>query len=81
MLSGIVNVLNPDLIVIGGGLSFAGEFIFKTIKQTIQERSMPVQAKTVRLKKAVLGNDAGLIGAALLVKESIGAFQHKNRRK
>lgn len=80
-LSGIVNVLNPDVIVIGGGLSCAGAFIFKAIKQTIQERSMPVQAKTVRLRKAVLGNDAGLIGAALLVKENIGTVQHNNRRK
>jgi len=68
-LSGVTNLLNPEIIVVGGGLSFAGEFIFKTMKQTIQDRSMPVQAKAVSIKHARLGNDAGLIGAALLVYE------------
>ena len=69
-LSGAVTLLNPDCIVIGGGLSFAGDYIFEIIKQTIRERSMPVQAKAVVVKKAELGKDAGLIGAALLVKKN-----------
>lgn len=70
-LTGVVNLLNPEVIVIGGGLSFAGDFIFKKIKETINKRAMPIQARQVRIKKAVLGNDAGLIGAALLVKENL----------
>lgn len=67
-LTGVVNLLNPEVIVIGGGLSFAGSFIFKKIKETINKRAMPIQAKSVKIKKATLGKDAGLIGAALLVK-------------
>lgn len=70
-LTGVVNLLNPEVIVIGGGLSFAGNFIFIRIKETIDNRAMPIQSKAVRIKKAVLGKDSGLIGAALLAKENL----------
>ncbi|MFC1754582.1 ROK family protein [Thermoproteota archaeon] len=70
-LAGVVNVLNPEIIVIGGGLSNAGPFLFKEIKKTINERAMPIQSKLVRVRKAALGNDAGLIGAALLVLKDL----------
>ncbi|MDD5005517.1 MAG: ROK family protein [Candidatus Omnitrophica bacterium] len=69
-LAGVVNLLNPEVIVVGGGLSFAGDFIFTKIKETINKRAIPIQAGLVKVKKAMLGKDAGLIGAALLVKES-----------
>jgi glucokinase len=69
-LTGIVNLLNPEIIVIGGGLSFAGSFIFRKIKETIDKRAMPIHSSSVRVKKTRLGKDAGLIGAALLVKEN-----------
>jgi glucokinase len=68
-LSGVVNLLNLDLIVIGGGVSYAGGVLFKNIRQTILSRAMPVQAKRVRVVKAKLGIDAGMIGAGYLVRE------------
>lgn len=68
-LSGIVNLLNPDAIVIGGGVARAGEVLFDKVKETIAERAMSVQAKHVKVFKTKLGNDAGLLGAAILVKE------------
>lgn len=70
-LSGVVNFLNPDVIVIGGGVSEAGSIIFDNVRKTLKERAMPTQAKTVKIAKAKLGNDAGMIGAALLAKESL----------
>jgi glucokinase len=68
-LSGVVNLVNPDVIVIGGGVAAAGEILFRNIRSTIARRAMRVQAKHVKVKAAKLGSDAGLIGAALLVKE------------
>jgi glucokinase len=65
-LTGVVNLLNPDCIVIGGGVANAGKILFDTIKETIYIRAMIVQAKQVKVVKARLGNDAGMIGAALL---------------
>jgi glucokinase len=68
-LSGVVNLLNLDLIVIGGGVSYAGEVLFASLRRTILLRAMRVQAKRVKVVKAKLGIDAGIIGAGYLVKE------------
>jgi len=70
-LSGAVNLLNLDAIIIGGGVAEAGEVLFGTIERTILLRAMSVQAKRVRVFKARLGNDAGIIGAGYLVKERL----------
>lgn len=66
LLSGLVNFLNPDVIVIGGGVANAGRLIFDPIRRTIRERAMPVPAKKVRVVKAKLGKKAGIIGAATI---------------
>lgn len=72
VLVGIVNLLNPDCIVIGGGVANAGKILFDKVKEIILRRAMDVQARHVKVFKARLGNDAGLIGAAILVKEGMG---------
>ncbi len=70
-LSGVINVLNPEAIVIGGGIANAGEFVFRHLRDTIKRRAMPNQARAVKIFKAGLGNNAGIIGAAILLKESL----------
>jgi len=67
-LCGAVNLLNLDAIIIGGGVANAGRVLLDRVKKLINEQAMSVQAKQVRIFKAKLGNDAGLIGAAILVK-------------
>jgi glucokinase len=57
---------DPRLILIGGGVSVAGDLLLAPLRQTIQARAMPVYARDVRIDLARLGNDAGLIGAASL---------------
>ena len=71
-LSGMVNLLNLEVVVIGGGVSYAGGALFKSIKRTILLRAMRMQAKRVRIVKAKLGIDAGIIGAGYLVRERLG---------
>lgn len=68
-LVGVVNLLNPDGIIIGGGVANAGRILFDKIREVIRHRAMSVQAGRVRVFKARLGNDAGLIGAAILVRQ------------
>ncbi len=65
-LAGVVNLLNPERIIIGGGLANAGEILFKAIRDTVSERALPVSKGAVKIVKARLGNDAGMIGAAAL---------------
>jgi glucokinase len=71
VLSGIVNLLNLDLIVIGGGVACAGGVLFENIRRTILLRTMRVQARRVRIVKARLGTDAGIVGAGYLVRERL----------
>ncbi len=69
-LVGVVNFLNPDCVVIGGGVAGAGSVLFDNIRKIISSRAMSVQAGQVKVFKAKLGSDAGLIGAAILVREN-----------
>jgi len=71
-LVGVVNLLNPDCIVIGGGVAGAGKILFDNLKKIIASRAMSVQAAHVKIFKAKLGNNSGLIGAAILVRENLG---------
>ncbi|HTZ11698.1 MAG TPA: ROK family protein [Candidatus Margulisiibacteriota bacterium] len=72
-LSGIVNLLNLDVIVIGGGVSAAGPVLFDTVKETLKKRAMKVQTQRIKVLKAKLGSDAGLIGAAIMVREGVSS--------
>ena len=70
-LTGLVNVLNPAKIVIGGGLSDAGRVLFSEIRKTLRKKAMPQQAKCVKVLKAKLGSNAGIIGASILLKDKL----------
>jgi len=68
-LTGIVNFFNPECIIVGGGLSGAGEVLFSEIRRTIRSRAMAPSVKGLKISRAKL-KDAGIIGAALLVPTS-----------
>jgi glucokinase len=63
-LVGVVNLLNPDRIIIGGGVSNCPAFVFST-------RAMRVQSGMVKVIKAQLGNDAPLLGAKVLLESTL----------
>lgn len=70
-LVGVVNLLNPPLIIIGGGVSNNRRFLFPKINQVIARRAMRVQAKMVKIVHAKLGDDAGIVGAQVLLSETL----------
>ncbi|TWS95425.1 ROK family glucokinase [Streptococcus sp. sy018] len=63
------NILNPSAIVIGGGVSAAGDFLLKRVETQFKRYAFPQVRQTTQLKLAELGNDAGIIGAASLVRQ------------
>ncbi len=65
-LANLVNILNPDIIVIGGGISNAGKFFLDSAKKVMQKNIISPLAKNTKITKAKLGEDAGAVGAALL---------------
>ena len=70
-VSSVVNTLNPEVIVIGGGVSLAGDVLWRSIRSTVKKHAMRFLKKRIKIKKAVCGNDAGVLGAALLAKEKV----------
>ena len=66
-LVSVVNLLNPEKIIIGGGVADAGDILLNPIRETIAKRAMTIQ-REVEVVPAQLGNTAGVIGASLLIK-------------
>jgi len=69
-LTGIANALNPEVIVIGGGAVAAGEFILAPARSVVAERALPPVRDLVRIVPAHFGDEAGMLGAALMALES-----------
>ncbi len=72
-LSSVVNIFNPSVIVVGGGVADAGDFLLKAIQHTVRIHAMKQLKNKIKVVKASLGGDAGVLGAALLAKERIKA--------
>ena len=67
-LASVVNLLNPEKIIIGGGVAGAGDILFTPLKETLKKRAMKIAGDTVEVVPAQLGNTAGVIGASLLIE-------------
>ncbi len=63
-------IVNPDAIIIGGGIANAGALIMGPIRRTIRERTLPLVHEHLKVLPATLGNDAGIIGNAELALEA-----------
>jgi len=69
-LANIVWLLNPDSIVIGGGVAKAGDLLFEPIRTTIRSVTMPTFYENLKIVPAALGNDAGVIGCAAIALDT-----------
>ena len=68
-LTSIAHILNPQIAIIGGGIAEAGEkLLFEPIRAEFSKRAMDIPAQ-MKIVKAHLGNDAGIVGAAMLAFE------------
>lgn len=65
----IINVFQPEIIVIGGGISKQGENLLAPIREYAEKESYGQDLKKPEIVAAILGNDAGIIGAAMLWKQ------------
>ncbi len=71
-IASAVNLLNPEVVVIGGGVSKGGQSFIRRIEKEVKRRAFPSATKGLKVVKAKLGNDAGFIGAAILCAEANG---------
>ncbi len=68
-LAGIANTLNPEKIIFGGGVSKAGSILLDSVNENFAKYAFSTVRKSTELALATLGNDAGVTGAAWLIKD------------
>ena len=68
----LVNLLNPEVIVIGGGIAANRPRLFEVARHELERRVLPALAGTVRIEPAALGGDVSLIGLLPIVNDRIG---------
>lgn len=72
-IASLVNIFNPELIVLGGGFSDAGELLLASAREVLAREALPPGRDLVRIERAELGPEAGMIGAALVGFEALDA--------
>jgi glucokinase len=65
-IGSLVNIFDPEVVVIGGGFAAAGDFLFEPAREVMQREALAPENDRVRIVRAELGTTAGLIGAGLL---------------
>lgn len=71
-VANLINLLNPQMVVIGGGIAQAGELILEPIRRTALACAIRSMSRTCRIVPADLGDNAGILGAVALVLQEVG---------
>ena len=67
-IAGLINLFNPELVVIGGTLAYAGDYLMLPLRSAIRKYSLNLVSKDSTIKVSKLGEKAGLLGASLLAR-------------
>ena len=65
----LVNIFNPEMIIVGGGMAKMGDLLLNSARQVVRERAFQVSAEAVRIVPAELGDNAGVLGAAIFARQ------------
>jgi glucokinase len=75
-IASLVNIFNPEVVVIGGGVIGAGELLLGPAREEVARRALPPSRDGVRIVAAHFGVEAGMIGAAMLALDEFGTRSH-----
>ena len=67
-LAGLINVFNPELVVIGGELAMTGDYLLDPLRMGVNKHSIHLVSQDTRICRSILGMDAGTIGACLVAR-------------
>jgi glucokinase len=71
-IANLVNIFNPEVVVVGGGVIAAGELLLEPARRVMAERALRPSRDLVRIVRAHFGAESGMVGAAALALEGIG---------
>jgi glucokinase len=72
-IANLVNLLNPSVVVVGGGMVAAGDMLLEPVRTVVRERALPPSRDVVRIVPARFGEESGMLGAALLALDGLGS--------
>jgi glucokinase len=64
-IASLVNLINPSMVVVGGGVAQMGDLLLQPIRQVVRERSLRSSARVVQINAAVLGRRSSSMGAVV----------------
>lgn len=70
-IAGLINLFNPELVIIGGTVAAAGDYLFLPIRSAIKKYSLNLVNKDTTIKLSKLGEKTGLIGACMLARSKM----------
>lgn len=70
-IAGLINLFNPELVIIGGVVALTGDYLLLPIRSTIKKYSLNLVSKDTGIKLSKLGDKAGVIGACLLARSKM----------
>jgi glucokinase len=70
-VANLVNLLNPEVVVVGGSLTKLGEILFDPVRRTVNRRAFQIASRRVRVVPAELGDRVGVIGAAAVAIQAL----------
>jgi glucokinase len=72
-IANFVNIFNPQLVLIGGGVVQIGDWYLERVKEEVHKRAFDIPARRAQILQVALGQDAGAIGAAALAFDSLNS--------
>jgi glucokinase len=75
-IANVVTLLNPQAVIIGGGVAEAGEDYLERVRQVVHQRTLRTSLPGLRILPARLGNEAGVVGAILLAADNTLTFSN-----
>lgn len=72
-IANIVSILNPEIVVLGGGLFQASDLLLEPVRREFRRWAQPLAARAVRIEVSTLGEDAGLVGCGRLAWDGVRA--------
>ncbi|MGZ5469436.1 MAG: ROK family protein, partial [Candidatus Aminicenantales bacterium] len=72
-IANIVSILNPEVVVLGGGLFQAADLFLPPVRREFKRWAQPLAARSVRIEPSALGEDAGLYGCGRLAWRTLEA--------
>jgi glucokinase len=75
VITSLVNIFNPEIVVVGGGVIAAGELLLAPARAVVAERTFPFVSEGLRIVSARFGVEAGMIGAAALAYDGLALLE------